>query len=133
MEWNVCMYIYIYMYVCMYVCMYVYICMYVCMYVYIYAHFYKDIHRHIKIHIYYVYHSFWAYGDGSVARPCCAAQIPGLEQTCDARPISKKVEDWCHLAAVKMMHLHGKNDATAGASLKLNISHLLGFIYPLVI
>jgi hypothetical protein len=43
------------------------------------------------------------------SRPCCAkAQIPGLEQTCDARPISKKVEDWCHLAGVKMMHLHGK-------------------------
>ena len=30
-------------------------------------------------------------------RPLCWAQIEGLEQTCDARPTSKKVEEWCHL------------------------------------
>lgn len=33
----------------------------------------------------------------SPLRPLCLAQIPGLEQKCDAKPISKKVEEWCHL------------------------------------
>ncbi|CAL1133446.1 unnamed protein product [Cladocopium goreaui] len=36
--------------------------------------------------------------------PCCAkAQIPGLEQTCDARPISKKVEDWCDRSCTQLL------------------------------
>ncbi len=32
-------------------------------------------------------------------RPLCLAQIPGLSQTCDERPISEEVEKWCDLTA----------------------------------
>eukprot|EP00438_Fugacium_kawagutii_P027185 Skav219557 [mRNA] locus=scaffold3801:21398:22018:+ [translate_table: standard] len=35
--------------------------------------------------------------------PLCLAQIPGLEQKCDAKPISKKVEEWCDRTCTQLL------------------------------
>ena len=139
--------IYICIYIC--ICLCIYVCMYIYMYVHIYAHFYKDIHRHIKIHIYYVYHYFWAYGDGlkhgipsdqsswwpipiwfQLPNPGHAVQrhrFLGWNRPAMPDPYRRRwktgatwqVSKWC---------ISMEKNANAGAILKLNITHLLGFI-----
>jgi len=121
-----------------------------CKYIYIYAHFYKDIHRHIKIHIYYVYHYFWAYGDGSKhglpSDRSTAGNPSPYGSSCPIQAmLCKGTDSWAGADLRCQTHIEEggrlvplgrcqndaspwKKDATAGAILKLNITHLLGFI-----
>eukprot|EP00434_Breviolum_minutum_P031004 symbB.v1.2.027421.t1/scaffold2729.1/size72046/1 len=39
----------------------------------------------------------------STLLPLCLAQIPGLSQTCDERPISEEVEKWCDRTCTRLL------------------------------